>query len=73
MERGIGVSVHFIPLHIMPYYRLTYALKERDFPVAMQCYRETISLPIYPDLEEEQVQRVIAAVKDLGRQFYKRR
>ncbi|UCF96023.1 MAG: DegT/DnrJ/EryC1/StrS family aminotransferase [Spirochaetaceae bacterium] len=73
MERGIGVSVHFIPLHIMPYYRQTYGLKERDFPVAMQCYRETISLPIYPDLEDEQVQRVIAGIRELGDCHFTRR
>jgi dTDP-4-amino-4,6-dideoxygalactose transaminase len=72
MERGIGVSVHFIPLHIMPYYRRRYGLKERDFPVALQCYRETISLPIYPDLEDEQVERVIAAIKEIGARFYKK-
>jgi dTDP-4-amino-4,6-dideoxygalactose transaminase len=72
MERGIGVSVHFIPLHIMPYYRRRYGLKERDFPVALQCFRETISLPIYPDLEDEQVERVIAAVKEIGARFYKK-
>ena len=72
MEMGIGVSVHFIPLHIMPYYRHRYQLKERDFPVALQCYRETISLPIYPDLEDEQVERVIAAIKQLGARFYRK-
>jgi dTDP-4-amino-4,6-dideoxygalactose transaminase len=72
MEMGIGVSVHFIPLHIMPYYRERYQLKERDFPVALQCYRETISLPIYPDLEDEQIERVIAAVREIGDRFYKR-
>ena len=73
MESGIGVSVHFIPLHIMPYYRRTYGLKERDFPVSLQCYRETISLPIYPDLEEAQVQRIIKTIKQLGERFYKKR
>jgi dTDP-4-amino-4,6-dideoxygalactose transaminase len=73
MEKGIGVSVHFIPLHIMPYYRRTYGLKERDYPVALKCYLETISLPIYPDLEDEQVERVITAIKDLGSRFYKNR
>jgi dTDP-4-amino-4,6-dideoxygalactose transaminase len=73
MERGIGVSVHFIPLHIMPYYRNTYGLKERDYPSALQCYLETISLPIYPDLEDERVQRVIAAIKEIGARFYKKR
>ena len=66
-------SVHFIPLHIMPYYRRNYSLRERDFPVALQCYRETISLPIYPDLEDEQVQRVITTIKELGSRFYKSR
>jgi dTDP-4-amino-4,6-dideoxygalactose transaminase len=73
MERGIGVSVHFIPLHIMPYYRRKYGLKERDYPVALQCYKETISLPIYPDLEDEQVERVISTIKELGARFYKKR
>jgi dTDP-4-amino-4,6-dideoxygalactose transaminase len=72
MEMGIGVSVHFIPLHIMPYYRQRYGLKERDYPVALQCYQETVSLPIYPDLEDEQVERVIAAIKQLGARFYRR-
>ena len=72
MEMGIGVSVHFIPLHIMPYYRQRYQLKEQDFPVALKCYRETISLPIYPDLEDEQVERVIAAIKELGARFYRK-
>jgi dTDP-4-amino-4,6-dideoxygalactose transaminase len=71
MERGIGVSVHFIPLHLMPYYRQRYGFKEQDFPIALRCYRETISLPIYPDLKEEQVHRVISAIKELGERFYK--
>jgi dTDP-4-amino-4,6-dideoxygalactose transaminase len=73
MERGVGVSVHFIPLHLMPYYRRTYGLEDRDFPAALRCYLETISLPIYPDLEEDQVHRIIAAIKELGTHFYKTR
>ena len=73
MERGIGVSVHFIPLHLMPYYRRTYGLGEGDFPHALQCYRETISLPIYPGLGEQQVERVIAAVREIGARFYRKR
>ncbi|GAG42200.1 unnamed protein product, partial [marine sediment metagenome] len=73
MEMGIGVSVHFIPLHIMPYYRGAYGLKERDFPIALKCYCETISLPIYPDLTEEQVHRIISAIKELGERNYRKR
>jgi dTDP-4-amino-4,6-dideoxygalactose transaminase len=72
-ERGIGVSVHFIPLHLMPYYRRSYGLKERDFPAALQGYRETVSLPIYPDLADEQAQAVISAVKEIGERFYRSR
>ena len=51
-QRGIGTSVHFIPLHLMSYYRQRYALRPEDFPVALRLYRAAISLPIYPSLAE---------------------
>lgn len=58
---GIGTSVHFIPLNLMPYYqRLGYS--EGDFPVAERLYSESISLPIWPDMTEAQVTTVINAV-----------
>jgi dTDP-4-amino-4,6-dideoxygalactose transaminase len=66
---GINVSVHFIPLHTMPYYRRRYGYAAEDFPVSMKIYRATFSLPIYPSLTERQVSRVIGAVRDLGRRF----
>lgn len=66
-EKGIGVSVHFIPLHIMPYYKRKYGLKPDDFPNALKKYQQTVSLPIYPDLTEEQVNRVINAVIQTGK------
>jgi dTDP-4-amino-4,6-dideoxygalactose transaminase len=72
IEHGIGVSVHFIPLHIMPYYRRTYGFKTDDFPAAMSCYNRTISLPIYPDLEEERAWRVVAVIKELGDRYSKK-
>lgn len=59
---GIGASVHFIPLHAMPYYRRTYGLSPADFPVAWSGYLRALSLPIFPGMSEEQVQRVIQAV-----------
>jgi dTDP-4-amino-4,6-dideoxygalactose transaminase len=62
-ERGIGVSVHFIPLHIMPYYKKRYALEAEDFPESVKSFKGVISLPIWPGMEEIQVERVIAAVK----------
>jgi dTDP-4-amino-4,6-dideoxygalactose transaminase len=60
-ERGIGVSVHFIPLHTMPFYKKRYHLAEEDFPETMRSFRQEISLPIWPGMTTAQVQRVIAA------------
>jgi dTDP-4-amino-4,6-dideoxygalactose transaminase len=68
-QRGIGTSVHFIPLHLMSYYRGRYGLKPDDFPVALRLYRAAISLPIYPSLTEEEIARVIAAVHEVGERF----
>lgn len=61
----IGTSVHFIPLHLHPFYRNTYGLKRDDFPVALHAYERSISLPIYPGMTEEDVEDVIAAVKHI--------
>lgn len=55
---GIGTSVHFIPLHLHPYYRRTYGYAPGDLPVAERQYEREISLPIYPDLLDEDVDRV---------------
>ena len=60
---GVGVSVHFIPLHTMPFYKNRYQLSEEDFPETMESYRWEISLPIWPGMTGDQVERVIAAVR----------
>lgn len=70
-DMGIGTSVHFIPLHLHPYYRDRYSYSHGDFPVSEDLYEREISLPIYPRMTEEDVQRVIAAVKDLVNKFRK--
>ncbi len=61
-EEGIGTSVHFIPLHLHPYWRDRLGYKPEDFPVSLDCYRRVVSLPIYPGMTDEDVERVIAAV-----------
>jgi dTDP-4-amino-4,6-dideoxygalactose transaminase len=61
-DRGIGVSVHFIPLHIMPYYRKRHNLLPEDFPESLSRFKEVISLPIWPGMDQAQVERVIAEV-----------
>jgi len=64
--RNIGVSVHFIPLHVHPYYRETYGYAPDDFPVAYREYLREISLPIYPSMSDDDVDSVIAAVSDIA-------
>ncbi|GHV82506.1 spore coat protein [Spirochaetia bacterium] len=68
-EAGIGVSVHFIPLHTMPYYRKAFALEPGDFPETMKSFEGEISLPIWPGMTGAQVERVIAVVKGIGSRY----
>ncbi|MBA7689172.1 UDP-4-amino-4-deoxy-L-arabinose--oxoglutarate aminotransferase [subsurface metagenome] len=58
-DNGIGCSVHFIPLHLHPYYKNTFAFKPKDFPVASYVYERIVSLPIYPKMIDEDVDYVI--------------
>jgi dTDP-4-amino-4,6-dideoxygalactose transaminase len=58
-EAGIGTSVHFIPLHLHPYYRRTYGYMPADLPVAHLQYEREISLPIYPGLTDAEVDYVV--------------
>jgi dTDP-4-amino-4,6-dideoxygalactose transaminase len=61
-QAKIGSSVHFIPLHLHPYYRAKYQLAPEAFPAALKSYQREISLPLYPGMTDEDVEDVIAAV-----------
>ncbi len=61
-RRNIGASVHFIPLHIQPYYRNTFGYEEEEFPVAYREYQRELSLPIYSKMTDGDVQDVVEAV-----------
>jgi perosamine synthetase len=62
-ERRVGTSVHFIPLHLHPYYRDTFGYAHEDFPQASDIYQRIISLPIYPRMTEADIDHVIEAVR----------
>lgn len=62
--RGIGCSVHYIPLHLQPYWRDTYGLLPEMFPASQRIYERTLSLPLYTRMTEEDVSRVVVAVKE---------
>lgn len=60
---GIGMSVHYVPLHQHPYWRDTYGLTPEMFPVSQRVYERTATLPLYTRMTDEDVARVVAAVK----------
>ncbi|OHD81413.1 MAG: UDP-4-amino-4,6-dideoxy-N-acetyl-beta-L-altrosamine transaminase [Spirochaetes bacterium RIFOXYC1_FULL_54_7] len=61
-DKGIGASMHFIPLHLMPYYAKRYSLAPGDFPNAVAMYEATLSLPIWQGMTEDDARRVTDAV-----------
>ena len=61
-RRGVVCSVHFIPLHLQPYYRRTYGYQLGDFPHAEKEYRSCLSLPIFPGMSELEINHVINVV-----------
>lgn len=63
--RNIGTSVHFIPVHLHPYYREKYGYRPDDFPVAYREYQRIVSLPLYPRMSDRDVEDVIEAVADV--------
>lgn len=64
--RGIGVNLHYIPVHTQPYYR-RYGFREGDFPEAERYYREAISLPMYAALTDAEQDSVVAALREVLR------
>jgi lipopolysaccharide/colanic/teichoic acid biosynthesis glycosyltransferase len=67
--RGIGTSVHFIPLHLHPYYRDTWGYRPGDFPVAEDYFNRCISLPLYPAMSDEDQTRVIDALIEIAAMY----
>jgi dTDP-4-amino-4,6-dideoxygalactose transaminase len=65
--KGIGTSVHYIPLHLHPYWRDTYNLTPEMFPVAQEAYSKAVSLPIYTKMSDDDQHRVIDAVREVLR------
>jgi dTDP-4-amino-4,6-dideoxygalactose transaminase len=70
-QEGIGTGVHFISLHLQPYYQQSLGCREEDFPQALEISRRTLSLPLSAKLTDEDVQRVIQAFRNVLLQFAK--
>jgi dTDP-4-amino-4,6-dideoxygalactose transaminase len=68
-HRGIGTSVHFIPLHLHPLYQNEFGYRAGQFPNAEERFNEAISLPIYPSLTADDVDRVVEALHDIASRY----
>ena len=60
---GVGSSVHWLPLHMQPYYRDTYGLKPEHFPVAASLWPRLVTLPVFPGMTDEDVAVVATSIK----------
>lgn len=68
---GIGASVHFIPLYRHPYYKNTFGLEEKNFPISEYLYPRIITLPIWPGMTDSQIYRVAESVNALSMKYKK--
>ena len=66
---GVGCSVHWRPLHLHPYYEQTFGWQAEDFPVATKLWERLISLPIFPGMQEQEMNYVVNTIRDLCRRY----
>jgi perosamine synthetase len=71
--RGITCSVHWMPLHLHPYYRRTYNCREEQYPVASREWPRLVSLPIFPDMTADEVEYVCDSIAAVSRDHTKLR
>jgi perosamine synthetase len=64
-ERGVGTSVHYVPIHFHPYFRETLGLREGDYPVTERVFAGLVSLPLFPKMSDDDVERVAEAVHEV--------
>jgi len=64
-EKGLGVQVHYIPLHLHPFYKKTFGYKKGDFPNAERYYERTISIPLFPGMTHAQARYVIKTIRTI--------
>jgi dTDP-4-amino-4,6-dideoxygalactose transaminase len=68
-ERGIGASVHFIPLHLHPLYQHRLGYRAGQFPNAENSFQASISLPIYSEMTDDDSDRVVDVLEQIAREF----
>jgi len=70
-EQGIGVQVHYIPLHLISFYKKRFGYRTGDFPIAENYYKRAITLPLFPKMTDSDVEKVVRVVKKAVLKFKK--
>jgi len=66
-NEGVETGLHYIPLHLLSYYKAKYALRVNDFPIALRSYQQVLSLPSYPSMSDEDVSFVCEKIKKIAK------
>ncbi|NPA66549.1 MAG: aminotransferase class I/II-fold pyridoxal phosphate-dependent enzyme [Epsilonproteobacteria bacterium] len=66
-KEGIDTGLHYIPLHLLSYYKTKYELRVNAFPNALRYYQQILSLPIYPSMSDDEVYYVCETIKKIAK------
>lgn len=66
-ENGINTALHYIPIHLLTYYKHKYNIRVNDFPHALNNYQKILSLPIYPSLKDSEVYYICKKIKEIAK------
>lgn len=64
-KSNLGVQVHYIPIHLQPYYQERFGYHKEDFPIAEDYYNSTITIPLYPKIKDSEIEYVISILNEL--------
>jgi len=63
-NKGIGTQVHYIPIYKQPYFKKNFKINNKEYPNTEQFYKQCLSIPIYPSMTQEDINRVIATLRN---------
>ncbi|MEA2111972.1 MAG: DegT/DnrJ/EryC1/StrS aminotransferase family protein [Campylobacterota bacterium] len=66
-EKGIETGLHYIPLHLLSYYKSKYSLRVNDFPVALRTFQQVLSLPLYASLSDKEIKYICNTVLEVNK------
>jgi dTDP-4-amino-4,6-dideoxygalactose transaminase len=66
-SKGIETGLHYIPLHLMSYYKSKYSLRVNDFPVALRNFQQVLTIPNFPDMSDKEINYVCESIKEISK------